>query len=88
MIKKKVNIIMGPPTVNGFGVTGVFYCRQRLHVNSASQFTLHDLEAAETGTVSRTCNSYLALYKPELQRELLPAAAFSKNLLKAQVRVK
>jgi len=76
------------PTVNGFGVTGVFYCHQRLHVNSASQVTLRDLEAAGQGTVSRTCNSYLALYKTERQRELLLAAAFSKNLLKTQVRVK
>jgi hypothetical protein len=82
---KKVNIIMGP-TVNGFGVTGV--CHQSLHVNSASHVTLRDLEAAGQGTVSKTCNSYLALYKPERQRELLLAAAFLKNLLKAQVKVK
>jgi len=59
-----------------------FYFRQRLHVNSASQVTLRDLEPAGIGTVSRTCNSYFALYKTERQRELLQAAAFSKTCLK------
>jgi len=65
---KKVYIIVGP-TINGFGITGVYYCRQRLYVNSASQLALRDLEPDGTATVSRTSISYLALYKTERQRE-------------------
>jgi hypothetical protein len=45
---------------------------------------LRDLEPAVAAavTVSRTCNSYLALFKTEQQRKLLPAAAFLNTVLK------
>jgi len=46
------------------------------------QVKLSDLEPAGTGRVSGNCNSQLALFTTERQRELRPAVSFSKTCLK------
>jgi len=58
-----------------------FSCRKHPVVNRASQVALRDLEPAVTGTVGWSCESQLALFTPERQRELLPAVAFSKTYI-------
>jgi hypothetical protein len=42
------------PTINGYGVIGVFNCGKRPPLNHASQVTQRDLEGNGTGTVSRS----------------------------------
>ena len=60
----------------------LFNCCKRHPANRAAQVTLRDLEPAGTGTVSRSCNSQLALFAAERQRELWPAVTFSKSCVK------
>ena len=55
-----------------------FYCRKRPRMNLASQVTVRDLEPAGRGTVSGSCNSQLALFTTERQRDLRPAVKFRK----------
>jgi hypothetical protein len=45
-------------------------CRKSHAVNRTSLVTLRDLELDGTGTVSRRCNSQLALFKTKRQSEL------------------
>jgi hypothetical protein len=68
-------------TRNDYGVVVFFNCRKHPPVNSASQVALRDLEPAGTETVSRSCNSQLALFKSERQRYLRPVVALSKTCL-------
>jgi hypothetical protein len=51
-------------------------------VNRGSPVTLRDLEPAGTETFGGSCNSQLALFTTERQRELRPAVEFSKSCLK------
>ena len=75
---KKVNISMGS-VLTGYGFVGVFYCRKRPAVNLAPHITLRDLEPAGKGTVSGNCNTQLALFTTERQRDLRPAVKFRKR---------
>jgi hypothetical protein len=59
-----------------------FNCRKRPPVNRAPQVTLRNLQPAGTWIGSGSCNSHLALFTTERQRELLPAVTFSKICLK------
>jgi len=49
--------------------------------------TLSDLEPAGTASVSGNCNSHLALFTTERQREFRPEMTFTQKLLKTQVYV-
>ena len=51
------------------------------------QVTLHDFEPAGRGTVIGSCNSQLALFTTERQRELRQAVSFFENLLKTHLFV-
>ena len=63
-VQRDFNISMGP-ILNGYGVTSVFNCHKHPPVNHASQFTLHNLKPAGTGTVSESCNLQLVLFTTE-----------------------
>ena len=65
----------------------LFNCRKCPTVNRTSQVALHDLEAARTGTVSRSCNLELTMFTTNWQCELWLAVAISENLLHAQISV-
>jgi len=61
---------------------GFFNYRKRPPMNRAPQVTLRNLQPAGTWIGSGSCESQLAVFTTERQRELLPAVAFSKICLK------
>jgi len=66
------------PVLTGYGIMGVFYCRKRPPVNLAPHVALRDLEPAGKGTVSGSCNTQLALFTTERQRDWRPAVKLRK----------
>jgi len=69
------------PILNRHRVTVFLNCRKFPPLNRAPQVTLRNVQPAGTRTGSGSCNSHLAVFTMERQRELLLAVAFSKICL-------
>ena len=62
-----------------------FNCRKDCPVNRLSEITLRGFELGETGTVSGSCKSQLALFTAEHRGRFAAGGGTFQNMLKARV---